>query len=208
MKRRRRRKLRTEENLFLILFFAGFAAGILFLNLWWSRAGAGLEAEGIRELVSLLEGDWDRKALFLRLLKQRGSLWLLAALSGVTVFGAPLAAASAAVLGGYLGLVITLGLLDLGPKGGLLALGVLFPQYLLYVPGVLWLGMLAWRSSLQGWRSREVPLDLYRSQLWKTGVCLLLCLAGMALEVWVNPDAVRFLANRLHIFGAAFYYIL
>ncbi|HIX58135.1 MAG TPA: stage II sporulation protein M [Candidatus Blautia gallistercoris] len=200
MRRKKKRSLPAEGNLILLLFFAGFTLGILFMNVWWNMEGAGAEAGGLYGLAVLMEQPWKKGDYFLYLLKRRGSLFLLAALSGITVFGVPVAAVGVLGTGMALGSLISLGLLEVGLKGGVLVLGIFFPQLLLYMPGILGIGILTYRSSLQGWKSREIPLALYRRQLFWLGGFLMLCLAGMFLEAYVNPEIVTFFIKRLKIF--------
>lgn len=200
MKGKRKRKLPAEGNLFLILFFSGFTVGILFMNIWWNMAGATVEARGIYGLAVLLDRSWKKWDYFLYLLKWRGSIWLLAALSGITVFGVPVAVVGTMGLGGFLGAAITLGLLEIGLKGGILVLGLIVPQFLLYLPSLLILGILIYRSSLQGWKSREIPVAIYRKQLLGIGVLFLLYLLGILAEAYVNPEIVTLLVKKLKIF--------
>lgn len=200
MRRKKKRSLPAEGNLILLLFFVGFTLGILFMNVWWNMEGAGAEAGGLYGLAVLMEQPWKKGDYFLYLLKRRGSLFLLAALSGITVFGVPVAAVGVLGTGMVLGSLISLGLLEVGLKGGVLVLGIFFPQLLLYMPGILGIGILTYRSSLQGWKSREIPLALYRRQLFWLGGFLMLCLAGMFLEAYVNPEIVTFFIKKLKIF--------
>ena len=129
MRRKKKRSLPAEGNLILLLFFAGFTLGILFMNVWWNMEGAGAEAGGLYGLAVLMEQPWKKGDYFLYLLKRRGSLFLLAALSGITVFGVPVAAVGVLGTGMALGSLISLGLLEVGLKGGVLVLGIFFRSF-------------------------------------------------------------------------------
>ena len=59
---------------------------------------------------------------------------MLAACSGVTIFGMPLAIMGMLAGGVLIGMLLTVSVLQFGLNGGLVGAGLLFPQYLLYLP--------------------------------------------------------------------------
>lgn len=190
----------AEGNLFLILFFAGFTAGVLFLNVWWNLESSTAEGAGLYLLAWSLNKGVDGWDYFWYLFGRRGSLFFLAALLGVTIFGAPLAVTGAFCLGAFVGGVFTLGLLEVGLKGGLLALVLLLPQYVIYLPVLLFLGELVFSVSKKGWSSMRIPLQEYKSHLVSLLLLFLGFCLGLLLEVFVNPWAVHFVIEKLKIF--------
>lgn len=190
----------AEGNLFLILFFAGFTAGVLFMNVWWNMQNSAAEAKGLYAMASFLDRDLENDDYFRYLCRCRGSLGILAALSGITIFGVPAAVTGIMGLGIFMGAVLTLGLLEVGLKGAVLVLGFLFPHFAVYVPVAFSMGMIVYRISLKGWKSMVIPASEYKKSLLSLLLLLLVYGVGILLEAYVNPWFVTFIIKKLKIF--------
>lgn len=193
-------KRSIEGNLFLILFFTGFTVGIVFLNLWWNRQISSVEAGGLYLLSTSWSGDLDSREYLLRLIKCRGVWAASLAISGITIFGVPVAVLGTLGLGFFTGGVLTLGLMELGLKGGALAFGFLFPQYLVYIPVLLILGQMIYQISMSSWKTMAIPAGEYKRHLVTIMFLLALYAVGILLENYVNPWVVNFLIKKLNIF--------
>lgn len=185
-----------------LLFLAGFLLGALLPNAFWR-----LEWRQ-KTLVSLylleLFGERARGSLeyFILILRMRGSVFLLAALCGITVFGVPLAVLGMLCCGMIPGMLLAMSILQFGMAGGAVGLGLLLPQYLIYLPAACTLLNLVYRESLEIWRGHGILPR--RLSGYGAGVCVLaaVCAAGMLAEAYLNPLLIRFLFDRLDIFRA------
>ncbi len=68
---------------------------------------------------------------FLQVLRMRGSFYLLGAACGISVFGGRCCRRQI-YLGIKIGILITMSVLQFGFQGGLVGVGLLFPQYIIY----------------------------------------------------------------------------
>lgn len=106
---------------------------------------------------------------------------------GFSVFGAPLAVTGLLILGCRIGMVIAVSILEFGLLGGLIGTGLLFPQYLLYIPGWIFLMEQIWEQSIDIWKHRELfPVNKKR-YLGKTGISALFLSGGILAECYLNP---------------------
>lgn len=184
----------------LLAFLTGLLVGAVLPNLFEEAAW---KMNGLSDLMLLhrcLSDGMDSRGLFLYLLTKRGSLLLLTAFLGVSVFGTAVGAAGAVALGGYVGLLLSAMLKLGGVRGFLLGLGILLPQYLLYVPVLLFFLGSCFEMSLHCWRRQAITGREYRDYLITMGILLALCVAAMGLESYVNPHFLAFLLKFLKFF--------
>ena len=69
----------------------------------------------------------------------------------------------------------------------LIGAGLLFPQYLLYIPGWIFLMEQIWEQSMDIWKHRELFPVNKRRYLGKTGISVLLLSGGILAECYLNP---------------------
>ena len=120
----------------LILCMCGFLLGSFIPNLIWKTEWHQGTLEAIYYLTSFTASGSVSEVEYLKeIIKLRGSLWGLCMICGFSVFGAPLAVTGLLILGCRIGMVIAVSILEFGLLGGLIGAGLLFPQYLLYIPG-------------------------------------------------------------------------
>lgn len=184
----------------LFAFLAGLLAGAIWPNLFEESAW---KINGMSDLMLLkrcLSDTIDSRSLFLYLLEKRGSLLLLTAFFGVSVFGVVAGIAGAAALGGYVGLLLAAMLKLGGFRGFLLGIGLLVPQYLIYIPVLLlFLNSCFWMS-LNCWKRKQIIGREYRDYLVTVGILFVLIAAAMALESCVNPWLVEIFLKYLKFF--------
>ncbi len=121
------------------LFFFGFLAGVVIPNVMWKYEWHQKTAASLYLLAVFADNSLDKGEYFLQVLKMRGSVFLISALCGVSVFGAPLAVMGILYMGVRTGLLLTMSILQFGLQGGIVGLGALFPR----VPLILSLLFLA-----------------------------------------------------------------
>lgn len=184
----------------LLAFLAGLLIGAILPNLFEEAAW---KINGLSDLMLLercLSEPVDCSSFFFYLLQKRGSLLILIAFFGVSVFGIAAGIAGAAVLGGYVGILLSALLKLGGVRGFLLGLGMLFPQYLFYIPVFLLFFGACFSMSLNCWKRKQITGKEYRDYLVTTGVLLVLSAAAMALESYVNPRLLELLLKYLKFF--------
>ena len=119
---------------------------------------------------------------------------------GISVFGVPFAVAGSVYLGMKLGLLLTMSVLQFGLQGGLVGAGLLFPQYLFYIPSVFYLCDQSYRQSMKIWKNKGMitgSVSRYFLQVILSGIFYLL---GMLTEVYCNPIVLEWLLEKVGIF--------
>lgn len=172
-------------NRFLLLYLAGFAAGILCANLM-------LRAEGFQTslLPVYFAGLSQRKIIerevFAQLLWQRGSLLLFCGAVGLTAAAVPLVLAGLLWFGFLAGNLMCIFLLDYGLKGILAGIACFFPQLLFYVPGWFLAFFSAMEMGQKSWKRFKKGREDYRAYFFFLSVSGVLILLGIWLESYVN----------------------
>ena len=113
----------------------------------------------------------------------RGSVYLLGGMWN-SVFGVPFAVAGSVYLGMKLGLLLTMSVLQFGFRADWLA-GLVFPQYLFYIPSVFYLWIKVTEQSMKIWKNKGMitgGVSRYFLQVILSGIFYLL---GMLTEVIV-----------------------
>lgn len=182
------------------LFVAGFLGGVLLPNLIWKFEWHQKTAASVYLLSAIADKSLEKGEYFLRVLKMRGSEFLISAFCGVSIFGVPLAVMGALYMGFQTGLLLTVSILQFGLQGGLVGAGAMFPQYLLYFPCFFWLFRLMYRQSLEIWRNRGLLLPEVSGYVMGALLCGGGILGGMVLEAWCNPPVMEVLMRSLKLF--------
>ena len=134
------------------------------------------------------------------ILEYRGSLVLVSIICGFSVFGAPLAVLGIWFLGAYIGAVMSMSILQFGFAGGLIGLGLLFPQYFFYIPASLYLLKQVWEMSSGIWRNKGLFPDRIGLYMLRSGAACGIYLAGILSECCLNPWIVEKLLGYIKIF--------
>lgn len=182
------------------VFLLGLAVGILIPNIFPENA---VKMNGLSDILLLqkyLGEPITGKDYFLYLLRQRGWGYVLGAVFGVSIFGVPMGLSWMFALGFYVGFLLTSTLLAGGLGGFLVGLGLLLPQYLVYVPASMLLFDFSFQMSVGCWRGNDYTWRDYRRYSLVMLGLIFLIVAGFALESFVNPALVKFLLERLKIF--------
>lgn len=200
---------KSYQTLIFLLFLTGFLAGTLIPNIIWktgwhkqtmsacylfhlSLSGAVSNGAG-NQSSDIPTGAALGLEYFRELVKIRGSLFLLSALSGLTSFGIPWAVMLTLFFGAQMGLLMTLSILEFGIRGGLLGLSFFLPQILCYLPVLLGGAGLICAQSVRIWKNHGLYPRATWQYLLKTLRFLVIFTIGIALEAWINPNFVRIL---------------
>lgn len=109
-----------------LLFGMGFLIGVILPNFIYRTQWRQSTASSMY-LMGIFSGD-NSAEYFWQVLKMRGGIFLLAACSGVTIFGMPLAIMGMLAGGVLIGMLLTVSVLQFGLNGGLIGAGLLFPS--------------------------------------------------------------------------------
>lgn len=137
-----------------ILFMAGFLIGMILPDIAWKMEWHQKTISAMYLLRTFAAGSEAGVEYFLQVLGMRGSIYLLGAACGISVFGVPFAVAGSIYLGIKIGLLLTMSVLQFGFQGGLVGVGLLFPQYLLYIPCIFYLYRQSYEQSMKIWKNR------------------------------------------------------
>lgn len=185
--------------LFWGFLFAGFAAGIFFINLWGNIYLDGGELYGPEQMRSIAALETEPEALFRYLCIERGKGILLLWLLGYTVAGIPVVMLVLAGLGAGAGVLLCSCLIQMRFAGIILFLTAVLPQWFLY-GAMIWIlcGKIYERGILRYKKERCFD-DWNREKKYLSTLLLTMTLlaAGAALETFVNPWLVRQTINFL-----------
>lgn len=182
------------------IYGGSFLLGILIPNIIWKTAWNQKAAASVY-LLSIFAGkDLEDQEYFIQVLKMRASIFILAALCGVTVFGVVIAIAGLLGSGLLLGMVLTMSVLEFGIPGCAVGAGLIFPQYIFYIPCMLLLFTEVYRQSLETWKNQgRMAADItgYTGRILLCGLGYSL---GILLEIYCNPKVMEFLMKNISIF--------
>ena len=182
------------------IYSGSFLLGILIPNIIWKTAWNQKAAASIY-LLSIFAGkDLEDQKYFIQVLKMRASIFILAALCGITVFGVVIAIVGLLGSGLLLGMVLTMSVLEFGIPGCAVGIGLVFPQYIFYIPGMLLLFTEIYRQSLETWKNQgRMSADItgYTGRILLCGLGYSL---GILLEIYCNPKVMEFLMKNISIF--------
>ena len=182
------------------IYSGSFLLGILIPNIIWKTAWNQKAAASIY-LLSIFAGkDLEDQKYFIQVLKMRASIFILAALCGITVFGVVIAIAGLLGSGLLLGMVLTMSVLEFGLPGCAVGIGLVFPQYIFYIPCMLLLFTEIYRQSLETWKNQgRMSADItgYTGRILLCGLGYSL---GILLEIYCNPKVMELLMKNISIF--------
>lgn len=182
------------------IYSGSFLLGILIPNIIWKTAWNQKAAASIY-LLSIFAGkDLEDQKYFIQVLKMRASIFILAALCGITIFGVVIAIVGLLGSGLLLGMVLTMSVLEFGIPGCAVGIGLVFPQYIFYIPCMLLLFTEIYRQSLETWKNQgRMSADItgYTGRILLCGLGYSL---GILLEIYCNPKVMEFLMKNISIF--------
>lgn len=196
-----RLKIRREREFpFGILLLCGFLLGSMLPNLMWRMQWRKNTAASLYLLYSFASREVSGFSYFWEVLRMRGGYVILCILCGLTVFGVPLAFLSAVLLGVEIGALLTMSVLQFGIAGGVVGIGLLFPQYLIYLPVSMYVLEEVYRQSGAIWKNQGIFPEKAGGYLLRTALMLGAHMAGILLEVYINPYVVEKLMDYIQFF--------
>lgn len=171
----------------LVLFLCGFLLGNLIPNFLWRIEWKQKTMVSVYILETFADRKVAGKAYLLELLRRRGRYYALCSLCGFSVFGVPMAVGGTLLLGAELGALFAMSILSFGLSGGLVGLGLLMPQYLLYVPVTLYLMSWIYELSLRIWKNRGLFPEKIGWFVGRAALGALIYGCGIWLEGYLNP---------------------
>lgn len=183
-----------------IAFFAGLLAGILWTNYDNSSA---VRVNGLSQLSLLekyLEEPASGRKYLLYLLGQRGTIYIMGGLFGISIFGVPMSLMFMSIMGFSIGAVLSAALLDGGVWGFILGIGLLMPHYLVYVPASIAFFGYSYSMSYGYWKNRKYGKKEYQGYTLAIFLSGITVFVGILLECYVNPVVLRFLMDKINFF--------
>ena len=117
--------------------------------------------------------------------------FLLTGLTGAAHFVVVAAAAWMGFLAGAAGSIL---ILELGLEGFRIFAGSLFPQAFVYFPAVALLMTKIYKEGGNIWKK---PVKIIRIYFLTGLIVMFLCLSGVVLEAYINPEWMRWILGRL-----------
>lgn len=189
--RQSRNKIRKTGLPALVLFLCGFLAGTLVPNILWRMEWQQKTMASIYLICAFADRGVSGTEYLKEVLRMRGSVYFLCAVCGFSVFGAPLAVIGVFLLGTEIGALLAMSILQFGFAGGMLGIGLLFPQYLVYIPVTLAGLARVYDVSLGIWKNKGLfprKVGGYTLEIFLGAV---LYSGGILLECYVNPWIVE-----------------
>lgn len=200
METRKIRIKREREFPAGILLCGGFLLGVLLPNIIWKLQWRQDTVASLYLLYQFADRNVSGWEYFLEVLRMRGGYVLLCVLCGFSVFGVPLAFLGMLMTGVEIGALLAVSVLQFGLAGGAVGLGLLFPQYLLYLPFYVYLMELVYQQSRDIWKNRGIFPEHVSGYLGRALVILLAFLGGILLETFINPFVVEKLMQNINFF--------
>ncbi len=197
-----KRKKRFGKGLLpaVLLLAIGFLLGIVIPNVMWKLEWRQKTLASVYILGTFAGKSMKGTEYLWYVLRMRGSVFLVAAFCGISVFGVPLAVLGMLLQGLEIGLILTMSILQFGLAGGAVGAGLFLPQYLLYIPSVCVLMSVVYMQSLDIWKNRGLfPKKVYRYVLGILPAGALY-LVGILLEVYCNPWVFQLFTKNLYLF--------
>ncbi|MDO5361063.1 MAG: stage II sporulation protein M [Eubacteriales bacterium] len=171
----------------LVLFLGGFLLGNLIPNILWKMEWQQKTIASVYLLEIFVDRGISGREYLLELLRMRGSYYILCTICGCSVFGVPVAVAGTILFGAELGSLFAMSVLSFGLSGGLVWIGLLLPQYLIYVPVTLCFMSWIFELSFGIWKNRGIFPEKAGRFAGKVILGALIYMGGIFLECYVNP---------------------
>lgn len=201
MNRKKKKGSKTQASFpAWLLFLTGFLLGTVLPNLAWKLEWKQKAISSVYLLGTVSSQRVSGIEYLTEVLRIRGSFLALAVLCGFSVFGLPLAVAAVVGTGMEMGAVLAVSILQFGLAGGAVGLGLMLPQMLVYIPATFFLMALIYSQSLEMWKNQGLFPQKISRYIIGAGAGMVLYLAGILLEVYVNPWIVEKILNSLKFF--------
>ena len=92
------------------------------------------------------------------------------------------------------------GYVDDGFHGGLIGIGLMFPQFIIYVPCFFAVSKNVYEYSMRIWKNHSSFSGQVSTYIVKMLICAVVLCAGILSEVYCNPVIMKILIQNLKIF--------
>lgn len=186
--------MKKNLRLFLLLYLAGFGAGVLTAALFLGKTGY---QTGLLPIYLNKPPDWEESMLFQELLFQRGSFFFVGAVCGVTVLGTFFAAGGLLWAGFLGGNLAALFLTEWGLKGMGAGILCMVPQILFYIPGWLLYFFSIMQMSRKSLSGQKHYREDYKSYFFFMSMAGVLLLLGIWTESYVNQKILVWILEKI-----------
>ena len=187
--------MKKHIRVLILLYFAGFAAGIFCSNLLVKKAGYQTSLLPVYLLASAeKQGSYDW--LFPELLLKRGKIFAAGILCGLTPAGVPAVTACMLWYGFLAGSLITVFLLEYGIKGMALSAACFLPQAFFYIPGWLFLFFIVMQMSQKYWGKGKREKADYKAYFFFASGAGAVLLLGVWMESYVNQNLLQYILSK------------
>lgn len=194
-------KIRKKREFpFGILLLGGFLLGSMLPNLLWRAQWRQNTVASLYLLFCFADRSVSGMEYFLEVLRVRGGFALLCVLCGVTVFGVPLAFLAVILTGLEIGTLLTMSVLQFGIAGGVVGMGLLFPQFVVYLPVLMCLMEMVYKESGGVWKNQGLFPEKTAAYFLRCLLLLGVYFVGILLETVLNPFVVENLMEYIKIF--------
>lgn len=183
-----------------ILFLSAFLAGNLLPNVFWKLKWQQKTIASVYFLSIFTNKGITGIEYLKELLRCRGFLFVLTVLCGFSVFGAPLAVLEVIAMGIYTGAILSVSILEFGFVGGFVGMAFLLPQYLFYIPVVLYTTEQVWKVSIGIWKNRGLFPQKIGRYLLRVSPMMLIYALGILSECYINPWIVEKMLSYIKFF--------
>jgi hypothetical protein len=104
------------------------------------------------------------------------------------------------LLGIGMGMLMTMSILQFGFHGGLIGIGLMFPQFIIYVPCFFAVSKNVYEYSMRIWKNHSSFSGQVSTYIVKMLICAVVLCAGILSEVYCNPVIMKILIQNLKIF--------
>ena len=104
------------------------------------------------------------------------------------------------LLGLGMGMLMTMSILQFGFHGGLIGIGLMFPQFIIYVPCFFAVSKNVYEYSMRIWKNHSSFSGQVSTYIVKMLICAVVLCAGILSEVYCNPVIMKILIQNLKIF--------
>ncbi|MDO5538458.1 MAG: stage II sporulation protein M [Eubacteriales bacterium] len=191
------RKQKIKEMLFWGFLFTGFAAGVLFVNLWGNTYLGDISIFGPEQMKTVAGLETDPGELFRYLVFERAKGILLLWLLGYTVAGIPAALFTFGWLGAAAGILLSTCIIEMRLAGIIVFLTALLPQWLVYMPMIWMLCTQIYDKGIVRYQKGRY-FDNWEKEKQYLSILLLtaaLLAAGAVLETFASPWLMRQVVN-------------
>ncbi|MBU9739010.1 stage II sporulation protein M [Diplocloster agilis] len=196
-------KTAVNKKLFILLFMAGLIGGVLFANLFGKNYlnQTGILSDYFLSKYKYMEIDYGN--LFFYILGKRSMGILFLWIMGVTVLGCPAVWLYLVWYGFSAGMILSMSVMKFGVKGLMLCVGGILPQYVVYVPLLIFFLVKVHGMSAQLYYGKYLSGSSYqpKKQLIVPYVLVLVMtmggiLAGTFLETYVNTGFLKLILKN------------